>query len=870
MQDYRCLSWYPIDLLSGEIDAYAASQEAEVSFGKVPDNAKLCLIGEDYVTTEDRFYCAIWSDTNRCNVVARIPAGTRVKITNLNGDTEKLLWGKDNGSGYDETWFLETNTNLTFVENSPDVQKGGNPLSIIFQSVSPQPNDNLDTTNTLGREDYKYATWDLHWDLTTGDKPNILTDLVSIFDTLDNVIEKYFWDERVDGDGNNISATLESTPAMYFDGTIQSEGGGLEDNCGYDCGDCGNSKADCNACPAGFHQIRIDCDMTCHCGLSRCRDSWRQCNPLEYNYYVKYEVASSNVTLLCGTCDQNCKGGDKGIQCLENPLLENDYYNEVLTIYNNVAPVGDIDACGNIASTTYNITFNKAKNDCRYVDCIINSNIADPNVDHSCNSYADSFGDSCGQFIRDNTPPPSNIISSQLMHDKNDRCLRSNVFMYPGVAGLQNPPDPNGTCNLGTICGNYNINTCNQCTEIVLDLGFDYSNEQNTVDCGPCGKTCKTYIDLDEAIYNSNNFYLNWLTPEQIDLPPKPTSVCKPDDVNIICPEILSGDFNHYSLSTPVRFSGISSTTVAVFDTVHEPFSAAVGGEALLRDLIYANSRPGQGDKFNDFYADLDGTPVEDLNTAKSRLENVLIKVVDEDFHEYDNMGNWPMPIWGGSPYWNIASSLDPTIKQVDYDGIEFSEGEPGISINNISNKHILSSGGDLYAYLMFYAYTATGTAPIQEIVIDWTGIPGNELVLRGPFKNHKNDCIRKCGMYYKDINWNDATNSCVGDSDCGIEQCFAQTWGDHEDACVEDNKNANQDGFFSYSYIFTCDALNDYWYEDCTDYDSNIQGGCCVYTPRVTITDNWGNSKTENLGQSLDNCPDGNQNTCSVIIIPK
>ena len=179
---------------------------------------------------------------------------------------------------------------------------------------------------------------------------------------------------------------------------------------------------------------------------------------------------------------------------------------------------------------------------------------------------------------------------------------------------------------------------------------------------------------------------------------------------------------------------------------------------------------------------------------------------------------------------------------------------------------HIIEKEGNLYAYLMFYSYTATGTAPIQEIVINWGG--SDQLALAGPFKNRKHGCIRRCGTSYRDAFIEDIGPECANHSDCSEENdsCFALTWGDHEDACVEDNLIKEQDGYFSYSYVYTCDISSDYWRDEgeCREYDSILEGGCCIYEPKVTIVDSWGNSKTENLG----NCANGKD--CSVIIVPK
>ncbi len=99
----RCLSWYPVDVISGEMDLYSVSLDAKVP---IPTDSKVCLVADDYVTEEDRLYCAYWSSNHnessaglygtvdpgngagantdindgfaRCNVLAYVPAGTKL------------------------------------------------------------------------------------------------------------------------------------------------------------------------------------------------------------------------------------------------------------------------------------------------------------------------------------------------------------------------------------------------------------------------------------------------------------------------------------------------------------------------------------------------------------------------------------------------------------------------------------------------------------------------------------------------------------------------------------------------------------------------------------------------------------------------
>jgi len=833
--EHRCLSWYPVDIISGEMDAYAVNPEATVN-NLVGDNAKLCAISEDWTIKDDRFYCAHYSDTQKCNVIARIPAGTKAKTSNLNEDTEKILMGKETG----RTWLTKDDSNLTF-KDSNETDTGviiinNKHLSIIYGSTNNEPGDDNNTGLSMN-ESYKYGPEHFHWDFSEGDSDDIQDDLKNIFDTKNNKIELYFWDERVDCDGNNITGVLEDSPLIHLAMDNGARSTGAE--CGDECPQAISEADFCSTIDDGnYHQIRIDCDKNEACGLGGCwRDAERECNPLTHNYYVNNPIQEAlTFTIHCGSCLPNCKGGDKGLQCLENEFFTNNHYNEVLTIYNNNP--GDIGLCKDEVQSEFGLSESQAENDCKFVECIDDSNISNPSANHLCDSYKNSEDYACSNFIRDSQDYDL-IISSSLMNAKYERCLISDAMMYPGypLEGIE--------CNLSYGC---NDHTCEECVSYIYIYGtppFSYENLSNPGNCDPdCIQTCQTYMDISKATFDSNNFYLNWLSinrlvglDEEGNLLGNP---CVLSGNNLICPKVINSSIAYYGTETWIRYVEILQGGIFE-EVIKDPFSAVADKDELRSMALRYDNNPVS----YDYYSPKDSL----LSVSQGNLEKLLIKVPDADFQEYQE-GTWINPDWAINNCWNeTGSGSAPIVKAVEHDiQSGFYEGVDGISINNQTGQHIEGVDGDLYAYLSFYAYAVEGQAPLSKIEIDWTGLGNNKLVLEGPFENHKPNCERRCGNTYKNAFIDPPLgDQCISDSDCvNGDSCFAKTWGDTEYACVEDNQQTGEKGFFAYSYIYTCDPLNDYWQWDCSTY--GLDGGCCVYKPEVVVHDNWGQTTTANL----------------------
>ena len=95
---------------------------------------------------------------------------------------------------------------------------------------------------------------------------------MEIFDTPNNIIEKYYWDERVGADGSTLTGTLESIPPIYFEDSSTTSGS----ECQY-CGTDGSpgAKARADDCGSNYHQVRIDCDRSStNCGWHKWRNAW--------------------------------------------------------------------------------------------------------------------------------------------------------------------------------------------------------------------------------------------------------------------------------------------------------------------------------------------------------------------------------------------------------------------------------------------------------------------------------------------------------------------------------------------------------------------------------------------------------------------
>ncbi|MCD4704669.1 hypothetical protein K8R66_01180, partial [bacterium] len=368
-----------------------------------------------------------------------------------------------------------------------------------------------------------------------------------------------------------------------------------------------------------------------------------------------------------------------------------------------------------------------------------------------------------------------------------------------------------------------------------------------------CIQTCSTYAELDNAIFDSNIYYLNDLELIELTGIEDEVSITEACVVNNkdICPVVRVGSLDRYGEEVKVRVSELpNSDNVFMSDLlVAEPFSVSANS-SNMRSMIAVSDTLELDPGVTDYYASI----LEGLQGAQNRIGSIngsfpLIYIPEDSFHSHQDGSFTPDPQdWD---FRDSAGSNPPRIRKTSYNSAnqEYEMGGDGFTINGINDADIIREG-TLYARFTFYAYAEEGRTPLQKINLDWLGNGSDVLELKGPFKNRKHECVRRCGSFYKDILWDNNENNacisggnecikCVSDDDCAENfSCFAKTWGDTEDACIGDSEDENS--FLRYEHIYTCQPGSAYFHFDCSSH--GIDGPpCCVYQPVIKIIDNWG-----------------------------
>jgi len=104
--------------------------------------------------------------------------------------------------------------------------------------------------------------------------------------------------------------------------------------------------------------------------------------------------------------------------------------------------------------------------------------------------------------------------------------------------------------------------------------------------------------------------------------------------------------------------------------------------------------------------------------------------------------------------------------------------------------------------------------------------------------QNQKNSYVFSCfNQGYNTNRQCDSDKDCEQINICSKTESKAPTFGHTPQAC--------SNSYVRFSNLYTCTKKSSNWTQICTE-DSKIQSqfsdnGCCIYHPRVQITDNWG-----------------------------
>lgn len=757
----RCLSWYPVDALSGEMDSYSIAPEAEIP---VPANSKVCLASGDYVIPETRVYCAYWSPISiesqaglfntsvgnngsgesyevnnkpRCNVLAFIKAGTKIE-SDLPNDFFDYLMAPENWLSegefihsdlYDheiiyglyeewEQWY-ENNVYGDFYCGRYDDDNNG-----------PGGGDGGGNANTTGNWQEKELKFDTDkfggYSENISSTQNWLPDFRRYIDANayigNEAVDYYFYDEGVGPDGSTYTGDQADHGVYEWDDT---------DATGYRANIADSSDGPKTYIPV--NSVRGDEIISgSSCGnAAAVGDAYREGCEAALSFYDGSEGEIPNGHEVYTDCKHDLSYKSESIW---NPLKFNYY---VHFNPSNQSPYFCWEAP---AESLFAV-----------------------------NMHSDSYEDD----------------------------------------GHNHPSLKLQTCQtIGTLSGS---------------------------------------DDNLDAVFHSDNFYINSLPLDKISTSSSTSSVCLTTGyTGGICNIIKTTNPGNYGTEQRLRVTDMTVTNNVTFSpTTNVPIFVSTQDsiDNFRMPIINfsATSSPFMG-----YYTNFNEAP----QIMVDRLGKSII-----DIKEIKNWNwaetNWylqsnPLGFWGettNNSLWsnlNPQTYLPPTIQQIG----PSEQTQSGITVNGINSSNIYSVK-NLIANISFYAYANWGRTPIKQIVLDWYGDGNNTLALQGPYKNKKPNCIRKCGITYDSIAWTPESDYCETDSDCGgtTPICFSKGWGDTPDACVEDT--------FNYSFVYICTPDSDYWYESCDE-----TGGepCCKFNPRVSVTDSWGQTATGTMsnGKSI------------------
>ncbi len=785
----RCLSWYPVDLISGEQDSYSASPDADVPIAL---NSKVCLSTEDYKISEPRIYCAYYSapanenyaglygaeDGNaRCNVVAQVSAGEQhinVEYLNSNPDMKILFqnsnyWQSPSGdgsSGFVRRNIAGLNANISSIIYGSDwpawyeanVYNVTDTTRNIF-SCNMYTTGQYDANNTLqmDKEKEKKFTDAEFGGFYAVKYPNASSAQFNAQDpdALDiNLIDAF-------------KSTFSSVQFYFYDEGVQPTGATYVGNGSY----IGVYSWD-DSDGSGFRADGLD------------RDKKNMFIPMATTINGTNGQAWESIWFgsACGMADTEGAAYNKA--CVD---AKNRY--------------GTIPGKPNIPKA-HEV----------YTNCIPRSSRQDMcggNVNDN-NDYGNAWGESIWN------PEPYNYYVNKFVTSGDYYVgFSTGGSVGNGCYNVEAPNHPFGLSSFPYMMfGGYSGNPplLQQCNAIGM---LDGSN------------------DSKDAVFHSDNYYINMLDATKVSASQSIASVClqTPEGTGGICSKVKSGLLDSYKQDRVLRVVDLA-TNSANFNTAASvlKFSSTDKNENDLRGPILMNDSMDSSSFDNSFSMNADN-----LQAAKTNLVNGIVKI-PEIKKWINNTNTWTIST-DTADTWDLTNNTPenkPIIKQVTATG----EGSAGITINNSASGNI-SAIKNLKAEISFYAYAQWGRSPIDSISVDWNGNISNVMNLSGPFRNRKANCERRCASTYSEINWSapaEANPEC--DTSCPSGQtCFSHGWGDTPESCVEDK--------FKYSFIYVCTPDSPNWSSSCSEAKGEP---CCKFNPVVTVTDSWGNSKIQGM----------------------
>lgn len=210
----------------------------------------------------------------------------------------------------------------------------------------------------------------------------------------------------------------------------------------------------------------------------------------------------------------------------------------------------------------------------------------------------------------------------------------------------------------------------------------------------------------------------------------------------------------------------------------------------------------------------------------------------------------------------------------------------PGVTVNNVTDKDVRMPTPSGRVFMRFFAFADSDQMPLRNVKVIWGDEKAGEPIegLPGLFRNHRGYKQPECKLDRDGRNGKcivgvlEDAKTCGKDTDCGVggrcmltapgssigkcliprETGSCETTADCQlvSTCVDETKAQNfgqiidktcDNNFIQFTHVYNCAKGGEGWEPDTTKCDgrdansSAFPRGCCIFTPRVQVTDNWG-----------------------------
>ncbi|MFA6466729.1 MAG: carbohydrate binding domain-containing protein [Patescibacteria group bacterium] len=408
---YYCNQWYPAQKIKGTASLFDNYRDAGY-YDVYGRDALFCAVAEPYVTTEDRFYCGYFTtsgEAGQCNVLMKIPAGSKINLEMASQYIELLDEGSwlEEGAGF-SIW-AAANNNVHRDIILPPGGGFGNKFNRFehFGNVLPNVTDFMGIINQMFDATEVYVI-----------PGNVASGRV-------NVHRFYYDDDVTAGGSTSYSSYLNISGATTYQQSDQ-------------CQDCPAPAS----CGANGHLVYNTCWKNTHCGWHMWRHTGTWCNPYTYNYYVDLNTSASGpivpevpAPVYEGSCSPDCKfinntilDSNHGRGCLQAPA-NTLAYEPMLVAYASSTLPGDFDLAACLANATTD------PEDCNFISCVQNLNIANQNNSHLCADYG-----LCLQNTMEANAPYTSTTSAWMQEDIN-RCFYTANGTELGPLSMYDPAE---------------------------------------------------------------------------------------------------------------------------------------------------------------------------------------------------------------------------------------------------------------------------------------------------------------------------------------------------------------------------------------------------------------------------------------------